>query len=208
MTAIHQEARAGDHQEAEEGRRERKKHATRRALQDAALALAAARGPDHVTVEAISEAADVSPRTFFNYFSCKEEALVGEPPALGQRLRAVLETAPPGTPIASAVRTVVRQVAAESAERKDELLTRKRIVAECPALLPRHHAAFSARERELTAAIASHLGTDPETDIYPALLAAVSATALRVAFQRWDGQAGHRLEGLVDQAFDILERGI
>lgn len=188
----------------QQGLRERKKHATRKALQDAALLLASERGAEHVTVEDISEAADVSPRTFFNYFSCKEEALVGDPPAFGLRLRAVLETAPPGTSVVSAVRTVTRQLAAEAAARRDELLTRKRVVAGCPGLLPRYMAAFSARERELTEAIASELGTDPDTDMYPALLAAVSTTVLRVAFHRWDGQAGHRLESLVEEAFDLL----
>ncbi|MGH9303541.1 MAG: TetR/AcrR family transcriptional regulator, partial [Acidimicrobiales bacterium] len=142
MTAIQGEVHeAATSHVAEAGLRERKKHATRRALQDAALALATERGPDHVTIEAISEAADVSPRTFFNYFSCKEEALVGEPPALGQRLRAVLEAAEPGTPLVTALREMVRQVASEGAARKDELLARKQIVADCPALLPRYMAA-------------------------------------------------------------------
>jgi AcrR family transcriptional regulator len=57
--------------------RERKKQQTRQALHDAALTLVSEHGLDGVTVEQICADADVSPRTFFNYFSSKAHAALG-----------------------------------------------------------------------------------------------------------------------------------
>ncbi|MFC5930947.1 TetR family transcriptional regulator [Cryobacterium melibiosiphilum] len=66
----------------EPGLRERKRLATRRAIQYAVLTLTRERGIDKVTIEDISRVANVSPRTFFNYFPSKDAALVGDAPSL------------------------------------------------------------------------------------------------------------------------------
>ena len=67
---------------AEPGLRERKRLATRRTIQLTAIDLVAERGLENVTVDEISRNSDVSPRTFFNYFTSKEQALIGDGPAL------------------------------------------------------------------------------------------------------------------------------
>lgn len=59
------------------GLRERKKRHTRASIHDTALNLAMARGLDHMTVEEISAGADISVRTFFNYFPSKAAAVLG-----------------------------------------------------------------------------------------------------------------------------------
>src|SRR5262245_55795084 len=57
------------------GLRERKKRETRLALSLAAARLVRERGWDNVTIEDIAAAANVSDRTFRNYFSSKAEAI-------------------------------------------------------------------------------------------------------------------------------------
>jgi len=59
------------------GLRERKRIETRKNLEAAAIKLVARDGLEQASIEAISELAGVSPRTFFNYFDSKEEAVLG-----------------------------------------------------------------------------------------------------------------------------------
>ncbi|MBI5160673.1 MAG: TetR/AcrR family transcriptional regulator [Micrococcales bacterium] len=59
--------------------RERKKQQTWDAIHEAALRLVDAQGVDGTTIEQICHEADVSPRTFFNYFPSKPAAALGLP---------------------------------------------------------------------------------------------------------------------------------
>ncbi|MDO9486302.1 MAG: TetR/AcrR family transcriptional regulator [Actinomycetota bacterium] len=59
------------------GLRDRKRAETRARIEDAAVSLVLRDGLEQTTVHAISELADVSPRTFFNYFDSKDGAILG-----------------------------------------------------------------------------------------------------------------------------------
>jgi AcrR family transcriptional regulator len=64
--------------------REAKRERTRLRVELAAVELALEFGSEHVTVDQICEASDISARTFFNYFGSRDAAIVGEgkvPPA-------------------------------------------------------------------------------------------------------------------------------
>ena len=68
-------AHSDQHDSQRQGRRERRANETRLRLFRCALALIAERGLSNVTVEDITEAADVGKGTFFNYFETKEHVL-------------------------------------------------------------------------------------------------------------------------------------
>jgi AcrR family transcriptional regulator len=193
--------------EAGLGRRDLKKQQTRDALAAAALRLAADRGLDHITVEEISAAAGVSPRTFFNYFATKDDAVLSDTTIDAADIRRRLAELLPRMPVLQAIqRSLVMTVAAMEADR-DRWFLRMRVVGDSPSLLPRLVAAGAEAERENAAVIAAHLGVPVAG--YPTLIAAVTGAAFRVAMTSWAESAGRlSLGGLIDQAFQSLAAGL
>lgn len=70
--------------------RERRRQQTARDIQLATLELAIEHGLDKITTEEIATAAGVSTRTFFNYYTNKEAAAIGAPPAFSEAEKATL----------------------------------------------------------------------------------------------------------------------
>ncbi|WP_432055949.1 TetR/AcrR family transcriptional regulator [Streptomyces sp. bgisy022] len=145
------------------GLRERKKRATRAALTEAAVRLAAEHGADHVTVEAISAAAGVSVRTFFNYFTSRDDAFVVVDPDAAERVcRAVLD-APAAVAPLDALRDALATELAE-AERQHELWRLHAAVLQTsPRLLVRSLVAHTADETAIAEVIGRRLGHEAAT---------------------------------------------
>jgi AcrR family transcriptional regulator len=181
------------------GRRELKRRQTRLALITAALRLADERGADRVTVDEISAAAEVSPRTFFNYFATKEDALVGDP--LEDCGAPVFST---GLPLLEALLDALAPAFEQIQRDRDLWLLRMRVIAANPQLLPLLIAAAASAEQRLSEAIAARSGLAPDHP-RPPVVAAVANAAVRVALIRWAGSGGARpLIEHVREAFAIL----
>ncbi|MFI6758958.1 TetR family transcriptional regulator [Micromonospora sp. NPDC050417] len=194
--------------DAATGRRDRKKRQTRDALAAAALRLVAERGLDQVTVEEISEAVDVSTRTFFNYFSSKDDALLGDQAVDIARVLAALHAAPLEVPALDAVRLALAEIIDEMQADAPLWLLRMEVIHRNPALLPRLVASSTETEQAMTDALAARLGIEPEQG-YPALVVAVTGAAFRVAMMRWARSAGTlSLADLVDEAFSGIAAGL
>jgi AcrR family transcriptional regulator len=196
-----------DDAEAPCGLRERKKRATRRALHDAALRLALERGLEHLTVEEISAAADVSVRTFFNYFPGKEQAILGDDMIQADegQVTAIMSDA---ADVLDGLYSVAMAVAARTAARREQVLMRWQLMERYPALLPQMFAQMEEISRILASAVAARTGAAPD-DAYPQLMAAVAGAAMRTAVRRWT--AGHgdlSLEHHVTEVFGLLRAGL
>jgi AcrR family transcriptional regulator len=195
--------------------RERKKLATRRLLRRAALDLVAERGLSNVTVEDIAAAADVSPRTFFNYFPSKEAALFGGDPERAAELRERVAGGAPGTSALDVLRAVMAEDAEEIADELRSLggepadwLRKMKVARTDPHVRAGHAAQMAMIERAIAEGLAARLGTDLETDPYPGVLAAAAVSVVRACLSFWAGAGGAiSLGQLIDQAFKALADG-
>jgi AcrR family transcriptional regulator len=196
-----------DDAEARCGLRERKKRATRRALHDAALRLALERGLEHVTVEEISAAADVSVRTLFNYFPSKEHAILGDDLFEVDERRAMVIMSG-AADVLDGLYGVAMALVASTALRREQVLMRWQLMERYPALLPQMSARLEQANKVVVLAVATRTGAAPD-DAYPQLMAAVASAAMRTAVRRWTADHGDQpLEHHVAEVFGLLRDGL
>lgn len=189
--------------------RERKKRQTRSALISAALRLVAERGLERVTIEEISATADVSVRTFFNYFRNKEDAVTGGGVIAAERLTRNLLQAPPEVSVPDAVRSAML-AEAEAIERDPgELLLVLTIADRTPALKPQIVAAGDAVLHDFAAAVGLRTGLAPQAHGYPELVAAVNVAVFRHVLFHWhNGGHARPLTEQLDEALSTLATGL
>ena len=198
------------------GRRDRKKLATRRALRNAALQLVAERGFANVTIEDITEAADVAPRTFFNYFPSKESAVIGADPERVALMQSGLIGRPSRESPLEALRAVLVEYTGAIADELDDLgegreawFRRYCAVRDDPDLRAAYAAHISELEGGIVDTLARRLGKDPARDPFPALVTATVFAAARVAALYWAANGGvDPLDVLTGAAIDTLAGGL
>ncbi|MET0132023.1 MAG: TetR family transcriptional regulator [Kibdelosporangium sp.] len=169
------------------GLREHKKRATREALSWAALRLAVERGVENVLVEDIAAAAEVSPRTFNNYFASKYEAIVWRELDRMTQIGDLLRARPQDEPLWDAITHAV--LAVYGGDHADSIPDRSwldgvRLLVGSPGLVGEFLKADSAMERVLAGAIADRIGAAP-ADMFPRVTAAAVTAAASVAQQQW-----------------------
>jgi AcrR family transcriptional regulator len=167
--------------------RERKKRATREALSAAAIQLAVERGLENVYVEDIAAAADVSPRTFNNYFASKYEAICAVALDRSHRIGEALRERPAGENLWDAIRQAILSVYATAITAPDpRLMAGIRLVTSSPELRGEYLKALAIMQYELAEAMTERIGGDPATGtFFTRGFAGAMTTVVQAATERW-----------------------
>lgn len=189
------------------GLRERKKATTYSALRTSALELSLEHGPDSVTVDAICARAEVSPRTFFNYFTSKEEAIVGWSDSDATWFVATIVARPADEDPLTAVEAGLADLAG-LATTSPIWHAQLELLRLHPRLLSNLTTATARVAVSAADAIAQRTGRGIG-DLEVHVLCAAAVAAYRVALTRWlDSPEGTDGRALLTQAFVVLRGGL
>ncbi|GAA2447964.1 TetR/AcrR family transcriptional regulator [Actinomadura vinacea] len=158
--------------------RTRNRLATRAAISAAALRLALENGPENVRVAQIAELAGVSPRTYNNHFSSREEAICAVAADRGEQVAAALRARPGDEPLHEALVAAVVEVYAAADPDRSII----RMIASNPSLRGEYLKAMAEIEPPLAAAIGERSGAD---ELSAAVLAASAVGATAAATGYW-----------------------
>ena len=172
--------------------RQRQLDATREAIRVAAIDLVADRGFSTVSVQHISEAAGVSPRTFFNHFRSKDEALVPDiADFTDQQRRTFLDAT--DVDLLTALEHLLTDHVLGSLDLTGPggaTCTAARLAQTNLDLLPRMLSVFEAFKHRVADLVAQRTGTGPD-DLSCVVTADVALVTARAAIHRWSRDPEH-----------------
>jgi AcrR family transcriptional regulator len=184
------------------GLRERKKIQTRLALARAAMRLFDERGFAATTIDDIAAAANVSRRTFFRYFSAKEEVFVVDPQGKLDALHVALAHRPPGEPTITALRRGILALAATYFD-ADLLRAEARVAYREPDVAAAALAYQVRWEDALAQEVADDLGVDIGRDPRPRIVAHATVAILSAGVSAWFQEGGQgEVVAFVADTFD------
>jgi len=195
--------------DAPAGLRERKKAQTRQALVDAALDLFVSKGFDHTTVDEITDACNVSRRTFFRYFASKEDIFSGGKDDHDDPI-ATIAGRPEDEPALESLRAAVVTMAGNLREDEPRLRAKVCVINETPSL---RSAGLEHEQRtvdQIVDALArrSSAPVDDDELFRLRLVTQAAMGALRAAIDRWAAAGAERdLVDVANEALDLLAAG-
>jgi AcrR family transcriptional regulator len=188
--------------------RQKKRALVRDEISRAAWLLFAERGYERATVSEIAREAGVSRRTFFRYFSSKDDVVVGTSDAFAEEFLAAFAARPEREPPLVAIRHALRALVESRLAAPEEMDAIIRLLRESRtlrrAMLERH----ARMEERLAILIAARTRADLRRDPTPALIAFVARALMDTAFNVWFDQRPRHLGAMVDDLFVRLRQAV
>jgi AcrR family transcriptional regulator len=205
-------------QTSEPGLRERKRAETRDKLETAAVTLVLKNGLEHTTIDAICEAAEVSGRTFFNYFDSKEDAILGlqDSEITDDAVAAVLTGHEGADPVELTIRLMFG-VLNPSINMSTLFKSRMKIVKQHPQLLGRMATQMQRMTEQLTNAIRPILLDAPgfadqapaESELTVEVLLSLCSGATRAAVKEWTTTGNQTpIEAVEERAIELVRNTV
>ncbi|MGI8331662.1 TetR family transcriptional regulator [Actinomadura scrupuli] len=187
--------------------RERARLAMRAELAMLAQDLFAEKGYEQTTIEDLVAAAGISKRTFFRYFTSKEDLVLGKHDVWAEKLIEGFSARPATEPVWESFRRTFDLVVAyfDDPTQRSRTLAMEKVIHANPALGAGELERISRIQDQLAALAGRRLGRDPSTDPRPAALAGAALSCLITAKNIWivTDQA-QPFADLLDQAMAAL----
>lgn len=171
------------------GWRERKRRETHKRVWESAIALFGANGYEATTLDAIAEASGISKRTFFHYFTSKEEILAAWQADVPELFRAAIAAEPAGETPLELVSNVLAKLPTHL--NADQAILINRIIRSSEQLRAGNLAKFLRLEDAAFEALCERWPA-PERRDGLRVVAMASIGALRLAIDRFAEEEGRK----------------
>ena len=185
----------------------RKQLLVRDTIWEAAITLFDKKGFDKTTVDDIAQAAGVSRRSFFRYFSSKDDLLAQAMVSYGEWLGQAIESCPRKWTLAE----VIRETTTEIAERiAVQPRTRQviRIMEKSLAARQAQDSAITTVENRVTQAFAARAKGRSGNDFKPRLLALLTLSIMKAAVSVWSKGENRKMRVVIRQALPTLHQAL
>jgi AcrR family transcriptional regulator len=171
----------------------------------AAMEMFCSAGYDETTIDQIAAKANVSRRTFFRYFSSKDDVMAATMKGYGAALVRTLKEQPASCNPFDAAKAVAKRVARLAADSPyaEQMM---RIGEKSADARSAQILALPVIEDELGSAFASRLGEGPDACRTACLLASVTLSVTKMSIAQWLKKPQESIESVVDGAFASLKQ--
>lgn len=194
--------------------RERKKIKMREELVEAAFRLFVQQGFDNTTVNDIANLACVSPRTFFRYFSCKEDVVLDYELVEYDEIITALKSRPVNEPIWIALKKSSVNVTRSCEEGAygidpNRFKTLRDLIRNHPSIRAKNNEILQSKKQLLTELIAKKMGVNHLQDMRPRMLSTLLEFVYSATYDVWkEKKENASFYDVLDETFILLENGI